>query len=398
MPVQVRNPALQVYIAGQRVNYILSASVNRGLDQEMAQGTIVVPYPLPPFVKQWSYCTIQMGGDAPTAYVRLAGYVRDFDYEMWPGAVTIQVSDPLILCKYYWPNQEIDFRGMTDDEIVRITLITAGIPPETIAPLHGTGKVIAQADDPIPLIWPAKQSALELIKEIDSMSPGFRTFCDPDGTIKRQYFDTIPSAVITHHTFTEGVDMFTSTTSVAVREPTTEATVEGDNLSATVTAVSQAASFRRVPAPPVVLPLLREQSLSPTQLSAEEVAAYIVQQGNRNIVKISWSTHRDNVIALGQTVVVDSLHAASNNKFWVQSIQTDIDENGAFTQQGSGVSELSLGTRLHPHHRRLHPRHLHRRESPQTSSSQWWTSRRSKARADQSNCSLLPVRTRRPQQ
>jgi hypothetical protein len=339
MPTTFRKPPLRCWVDGQQLGRVISARVARSLDQEFATGEAILAWPPPNWLQQFQWVVLSMGGTPATAYDRLAGYVLGFTYELWPTAVTLHLGDPLSLCARFSPSALIDLTGMDDAQIVRAVLNEVGFPPALIGTIAGTGKIISETT----LTWPLEESAMDLIKELDGMSEGFRTFAGLDGVIHRQWFDTLPSSSSAFD-LTESVDILSGSVEYQLVEPKNQVTVIGADIVEAVATGPFVSAFRTTPAAPVNYPLVQYQDADAAHINATDIASWLLGQLNRNIVRTSLSTFRDDRFGMGSTVWVDSDHVVMSGFHWLQGVTSEMTEQGAFTQQLELISELSRDT------------------------------------------------------
>jgi hypothetical protein len=358
----VRRPRFQVYVNGMLMPHCLDITVTRGLDLDLATAQITYPYPLPAWIPKWARVSILMTATDPNPALpysglieRFTGYVMTFTNGLWPGTVTINCLDVLALAAWTYTPEEMDIRGDTDVQaIVRIlgpgegdNLGGVGYQLSLLR-IDGLHEVIGDMPD-ANLFWELGQTALEKVKDIDSVSLGFRTYATVGGLIVREQIPTNPNTVTEVHSFREGVDILDGSMSTEQIDPKNEITVSGwDGVEYGAEMPEDMDPFYwRRNSYWVRFMMLQGTAGGAGLLNPTLVAEYILSQLNKNILKVTFSTHLDLLIEGAEVIHVQSPRMDINQKFWVQSCQTQIDANGQFTQTITAVSELG------PYNRRV---------------------------------------------
>lgn len=347
----LRRPRWAIYVDGQQLQTCLSITTSRGLDQELATCDIVVPYPLPAFVRHFSHIQVLIGVDSPdpeAAYTglieRFVGYCITFQNALWPGALTIHCEDALSLAKYGYTPAEVDLSGDTDKQAV-YRILTEGVGYQgSMLDLGGQDLLLVDIDE-AKLWWEVGQTALAAIQEIDSVSMGFRTWATIGGRIERTRVNTSPNAEHAVWWFGEGVDVLDGSQSSEIKDAKTEITISGWDGS-----VNEPVD----PLDPDYDPwdwhknsfwvkffFLKTQAASLGILNPFEVARYILSQLDKAILKVTFSTHLDLPFQGTEVIGLTSSHLGVNQKFWIQNVTLDIADDGAFTQTLQCVSELA---------------------------------------------------------
>lgn len=343
-----RVPARRVVVAGTPLQRVLESRVTRGWDQDLATAEVLVPYPLPAYVRQRSLIQVSMGAAYPPI-LRFSGYVTGLDLTVWPGRVLLRCEDMLALAKYYRPTTGVSIAGMTDQQAVKAVLSEVGLPYADDL-IGGTGKAFGEDDEENPaLAWDPTTTALAFIQQIDQVSVYdtaeglqgiYRTYCDPAGRIRRIPLHPLPAASAAH-TFTEGVDVEQGGVGIEAVEPSKVATVSGNaGLSVTVTGTNPWAVLSN---PAFGLyPLLGAVDGGGTEHDLTGMANYLLQQTIGNFLRIEVTIRRDDLIGAYETERVIAPHAMVDALALVQSVVTEQNVNGGFTQQLSLVSYREL--------------------------------------------------------
>jgi hypothetical protein len=344
----VRRPSCVVYVDGRRLPFVLELSTTRGLDQEVGTCDVTYPHPLPDWVRIWSEVRVLVAGDRDEPLVeRFVGFVLGVGASLWPGAHTIHCEDRLSIAKYTYTPEEMSFAGDTDVQaILRILR-----PPDadnaggcgigvTTADILGLNRQLTDYDD-VTLIWDVGQTALEVIQQIDSASLGYRTYCTAGGRIRRTKIATDPNTVSALWHFQEGVDILDGSDSVEIKDAKNEITISGfdETVRKSLPADEDPFYWRRNSYWLRFL-WLKTHAAELGILNPTEVAEYILSQINKNIIKVTFSTHLATLFNGMEVVKVTSPRLEVDNHFWVQSAQLSFGADGAITQTITGVSEL----------------------------------------------------------
>jgi PKD repeat protein len=341
-------------VAGVQIINVLEVSTTRGLDMDVATADIVVPYPMPQICQLWSRVTIAMTVNDPNAtpttglVERFVGYIISYGESLWPGAITIHCEDILALAKYTFTPEEVDLKGHTDIGAVRRILeprassSQGGVGLGTnLADIHGLNKVLTDFDD-VQLFWEVGQTALEAIQMIDTASMGYRTFAMVSGRIVRRFINTDPNTVNQMHHFQEGIDILEGSVTSEIKSPVQEITVTGwdEEWRATIDENQDPFDFR-FNSYWIRFKWLREV-IDGTWVNPAQITEYILSQISQNIYKVTFTTHIDILFQGAEVIKITSDHLRLKGRnYWVQSVQTTIDINGAFAQSITCVSELT---------------------------------------------------------
>jgi hypothetical protein len=344
-----RTPVRRVVVAGTPLIKVLSSRVTRGWDQELATAEVLIPYPLPSHVRHRSLIQVYMGASVATNYLRFSGYVTGIDLTIWPGRILLRCEDMLALAKYYRPSASVSLEGLTDQAAVTEILEEVGLPVIS-GLIGGTGKTLGDDDEANPaLLWEPTTTALAKIQEIDQISVYdtddgyqgiYRTFADPGGNIRRIPLHPLP-ADTPAHTFTEGIDIEQGGVGIEAVEPSRVAVAAGaGGLSVTMTGTNPWATLSN---PAFGLyPLVGTVDGGGTVHDLTGMASYLLQQMIANLLRIDITIRRDDLIGAYETERVIAPHGYVDILALVQSVTTEMNEGGGFTQQLSLVSYREL--------------------------------------------------------
>lgn len=336
-----RDPVLQVFIDGRLLPNVTGCRVTRGFEQEFANAQVTLAGSAPAWVKQGSQVVVRMGGTVATAYQRFFGYVGPFGSQLWTPADTLECGDTLMFAKYFHPSEDVDLSNLTDEQIITRVFQEMGVPSTLIGSIGGTGKIFGE-DPETPLVWPRVMTAAAVIDEVDQISLGWRTWVDAGGVVRRTEIIELPSDTPAY-VFTEGVDIISGTATYELPEPNNEVTVLGDDVAYTVDDGGANTIAWHVNPFTLPAPMLQQETTSPTQLSAQEVAEWLLEHLNRNLVTVNLMTHRDELLSADMTVEVYAPHLRTHSLFWVQNVVSGIAAGtGQFRQELQLVSERSL--------------------------------------------------------
>lgn len=345
--VLFRHPRCQVYINSTLIPIWLEVTVTRGLDQDVATADIVVPYPLPSWVPLWARVTVlaDAGGVGPIP-IRFVGYFLTQTAALWPGAVTLHCEDILAIAKYTFTPVEMDLAGDTDvGAILRIlgrpeTAEQGGCGlPVSAATIHGTGEVLGDVDE-ANLFWEEGQTALEKVQDLDNISLGHRTFASAPGVIFRELLNTNPNGESEVHWFKEGIDIIDGSMSRDIIDPKNEITVAGWDGTVGTAGVDDDDAFAWRRNSYWIRFLMLKAAVEGAFVTPLAVATYILSQINRQLIKVTLTTHLDTYFEGQEVIGVTSKHLEVNQKFWVQSVQLTADSTGQFAQTITAISEI----------------------------------------------------------
>lgn len=321
-----------------------------------------VTFPRQPSVTEGDWMELDLGPDDAGAYTRFAGYVVRVQPQLWGTGWRVIGNGTLILVERTKVDAianptGIDLSnggvGQTDQAMVTQILNTCGVKNYTV---NGTGIVFGTvAIDQF--IWTPRQSGLAFVQELDDIT-GYRTFNTPAGGVMRMAITPTPASTPAY-TFTEGVDIEQADLDEQILQVINEWTVTGYNDGTAFGAVTYTAKQDS----PF---LLGSQQLMADQydnakieraldsdpgkgISCQTVAVRKVQETNRKLQVITFTTPRAERYAPGMTIAVTSPFLNVTNNYWVRSVRTQIDEQRKFSQQlqvyggpGSGAPVTGL--------------------------------------------------------
>lgn len=349
---------MNISSGGSTLPNVLSAQGEAGFQLRVSQGRVVLAT-LPTWIDYWSPIQIDLGTAAGTVATRFAGYVVDFNYELFPRAVTLECRGSLYKAQLVPPQLDaaapddaafpgIALAGLTDDQQVRSVLDGSGMGGDYtpgdiggMAYLLGTATSLDAKGAQSVFVWKRQQPGLDYIQALDEASYGFRTFQDLDGRVRRQRVEGRPSLNAAALTFGEGTDLYRASATHSTSAAANRAVVLGfDNGTGAVRGEATAGH----PHPPLGVqwvstyfrsPLIEKARASDPGdgLSAEGKAAQLVADRNHVLLTTEHVTPRDDVVSPGDTVGIlsdDRLQIYQNQ--WVQYVAARVGADGGFTQ------------------------------------------------------------------
>lgn len=345
----VRQLAHEVSFNGTVLANVLSYSWSLGYD--LAVGEAVVRLPIVSTAgTYYDDVTISVNG-----VPRWSGVLVEWNYALYPRAVTMVCRGRLQFAQQYRLEGEVDpdeglaladllgaFSG-TDEQIVQAVLDRAGVSTNG-GSIGGTGTVLGTVA-PEEFTWREGESALDYIHRIDTISLGYRTFETAGGQIFRSQISSRPSGS-PDLTFTEGVDISDGSSARTVREAHNAARVGGyavgDFADPRVWYEVSSNPFQSESNPRVfnmTNPMIeRKSEASAGQgISCEAMANYWLGELNREVVHVTMTTPRTDLIGPGQVHLVQGPGGAADRlgtgeKLWVQRNNGNLDQSGAFSQ------------------------------------------------------------------
>ncbi len=336
---------LVVSIDGQTPPWIVECRVTRGFDQELSSAEIVHQTIFPDWVKEGSRVIITMGDPDSTEpgggmQVRFTGYIETFSADLYPNHETAICQDILWLTSQAHPNTEQSLANLTDIEAIRDILLSP-YPPDMLD-IQGEDLVLRDTDD-ITILWEPETTALEMIRAIDKISTGYRTFATTDGRIVRRKVSIIPTDTPVR-TFTEGVDIYDASAETDSQDPYTETHMVGpagafDFDPTSPGYVEPDLSWRSNPYWQRMF-LVQQVALSMSFASMEARATWIYTQLAKKLIRGQFSTYVDTLIQGSETLYLAApTKLKVNQLLFVQNIQTAVESNGKFSQTVSWISE-----------------------------------------------------------
>jgi hypothetical protein len=351
----VRDLDISVQFNGSTLSQVLSFHWALGYDMQVGEATVVLP------VKS----TAGTYYDDVVIFVegspRWAGMLVQWDYALFPRAVTMQCKGKLARAQQYKLPEEVvsaEDKGMlletlmagataTDDAIVSQVLAVAQVGTNG-GSINGTGRVLGTIA-PEEYIWRATESALDYIQKIDAVSAGYRTFESTGGQVYRSQISSRPSGSI-DMTFTEGEDISEGSSNRTVQEAYSAVRIGGysvgDYFEPRVWFQAEGNDFQepeaRVYSWDNSMIERRAESSTGEGMSCEAMAEYWLGELNREVVKVTMTTPRTDEIGPGQIHLVQGPGGAADRlgvgePLWVQRVEGTLTSNGAFSQSVSYI-------------------------------------------------------------
>lgn len=343
-PETGQSRGLFVQIDGQVPPYIIECRTSRGFDQELGTAEIVHAHAMPDYVMEGSRVVITMGDPDSTEpgggmQVRFSGYVTTFSSTLYPGRHTAICSDSLWWASRIRRLQDTSLANLTDIEAIEF-ILGVGYPPEMLD-IQGSGLVLRDLDD-IQILWTPEMTALEMIKNIDQVSPGYRTYALTDGRIVRRQISLIPTDAAVR-VFTEGVDIFDGSSDTDSEDPYTSFTAEGP--SGTFTFDENDPEFvepdlSMFPNPYFQRVMMLSQVADSMSFASYEARmTWVATQLSKKLIRGSFSTHIDMLFQGAETIELNSEHLEVGQKLFIQNIQDAVESNGKYSATISWLSE-----------------------------------------------------------
>jgi hypothetical protein len=337
MPGTIFTPQVEVQINGSTVGGVTGARVESSFADPVSRG--YAHFRQAPGWGHGDELRISMGNGTNFA-LRFTGTILQGDYMNTGPSVSIIGRGPLYRLQKYRNNEPkglglIELTGgpATDEAIVSAVLDSAGIGHGSIG---GTG-VVRGTSAPDGYRWAFGETALEYIQRIDKASLGFRMVESIGGEMFRTQVFGRPRGG-SDYTFTEGIDIFEGThTQRSTFERYQAVAVTGFDYGDGLGPVSfsipsglsqgqQAYAFHSN--------LIESIDGSDPRggISAEAVANYLLEETDREVVKVSGlSTPSDVLVGPGQTHSVIVPLAGVTEPLWVLGVSIEVDEDN-FTQ------------------------------------------------------------------
>jgi hypothetical protein len=276
---------------------------------------------------------------------------------LYPRGAAIVAAEPLYLAQQYsLPDELVDGLTLddltggpaTDEDIVSAALTYGGLGAY-MGSIGGTGTVMGSVARE-EYVWKQSETLLTYIGRIDAISLGYKTFWN-GSDIVRQQISSRPSGS-PDYTFTEGVDISDGNTTRTIREAYNAVRVSGyavgDYADPRVFYIAESNDFQGGGNPDRVFPysnpmIERRADSSPgLGMSCESMCNYFLGELNREVVKVSMRTPRDEQFLPAQVHLVqaagglaDRLNVAE--KLWVLRVDGSYAESGAVSQLVSYV-------------------------------------------------------------
>lgn len=379
MPTVVRNPYVSATLAGVSVGQILSARCSFGFDLRVSEAYITVPVP-PTTGYYWDPVVLTMGATPGTARTRFTGVLLEKDYSLWPRAVTLVCKGNLYRAAIFENTNVLgtdltnNSAGQTDQAMVNQVLgAVTGLSYNT-ANIGGTGKTFGKVAVQVassgwgniytgPFTWGGPgllnqsvgETALSFIERLDSVCEGYRLFETSGGTLYRFQISGRPRNAW-DLTFTEGVDIFSGQSQRTLIQARNRILVNGYDrgidtpnnffiltyATLATSGLDQTYAFQS--------PMIEQTKIADgTAQSCEAVATYLINEFDREIVKLQMVTPRDDMIGPGQTHLIQGGPGGTVGRLgigeplWVNRVDVEVSEQGAFSQTvtyiGGGLAD-----------------------------------------------------------
>jgi hypothetical protein len=401
VPLVNRTTFLQATLGGLPLDNVLSARVSLGFDLAIAEASVVVATePLDGTYND--ILTISMGAGVPDSFdgpgadggngnvLRFTGLLKQYDRTLYPRSITLVAKGPLSRAAEYKPFfattaadaqrlaalQSAGVPGLlltgahlagdadpgletllgsgpaTDQNIVLAALERVPDLDPNIATIDGTGTDLGGLP-PNALCWGFNETALAFIQRVDSASLGFRTFESIGGSIFRAQVGGWPGSQASAFTFTEGVDIFEGHSTRTILELKNVARVDGYDYGIGAGVImfiadgSGGDSPKEIPFSTTLAGRVNAADDGPG-FACEDIAAYLLKEWNRELVRLTLTTPRDDIIGPGQTHLITTAtnlpdRLGTAEPLWVQRVDIGVDEKGQFSQTitylGGGVAD-----------------------------------------------------------
>jgi hypothetical protein len=255
----------------------------------------------------------------------------------------------------------------TDQNMVQAILNQVPNFSYTGADIGGTGRTFGGLAQ-IALSWAPYMSGIELIQKLDAVCLGFKTFEVFSGRPVRMQIYGYPSGTV-ESTFTEGVDVRSGRGTRSIEQLVNSSyvegiTVPGSNGFAVIFDYVISANDFQPSGQPVVEQYKSELIEAPAGsgdyaagstsfgsglgnfaigLSPTDVANWRLSERNRELVDITLTTFRDDLLAPGHTYAILSPHMALTEPVWLRRVEIRVSNRPVrFQQTAYGVGGGSL--------------------------------------------------------
>src|SRR5512146_2809092 len=174
---------------------VLSADITLGLLKQVSEAKVEV-YELPAGATYWQPLTVTCGYSGGNVVKRFDGYLAAFPKRNWLPTVTLQAKGPLLYAERVLAQDDdttgqagegVDLSnagaGQTDGAMVTQVLTACGLAGR-LGTIGGTARVLGTQATSL-YTWRRTESGLAIIKQLDKISLGFRTYEQLGGTIVR---------------------------------------------------------------------------------------------------------------------------------------------------------------------------------------------------------------------
>lgn len=391
MPLISRSTYLEVRLDGTPLEHVRSARVSLGFDLAIAEASVVLASePTDGNYNSTVEIFMGAGGDGGNNNTRrFTGLLKQYDRNLYPRGITLVAKGPLSRAAEYKPFYATDLAAIqlqaalqaagvpglmlrdahlasdapsgaetllgsttaTDQNIVLAALERVPDMDPNLGTIDGTGTDLGGLP-PDALCWAFGETALAFIQRVDSASQGFRTFESIGGTIYRAQVGGWPGAHSPEFTFTEGLDIAQGRSTRTILELKDCARVDGYQYgigAGVITFIANESSGapKELQFTTTLAGRVNASDSGPG-FACEDIANYLLREWNRELVRVTLTTPRDDIIGPGQTHLVqgpgglpDRLHVGE--PLWVQRVDITVDEQGRFRQTmtylGGGVAD-----------------------------------------------------------
>lgn len=333
---------------------ILSARVSLGYDQMVGEAQI--EYAEDPGGSYNDLVTVIMG--AGNNIPRFTGLLKERQTVHYPNSITLFCRGQLSLADEYvfqylddpmqsriyaeslrqygidglLINQLVGSTNATDGSVVYQALAKAGVGNLDPGNIDDTGTVVGQNSPNAQSAWAWRQgeSALAYVQRVDKVAR-MRTFETTNGGVFRQRVSGRPTGG-SAMTFTDGVDIFSARGSRSEIGLKNGVVVEGFDLgggNGPITFVTGSPPYEYFSSPMIE----RLNALDAgTGFSCEDVATDVFGEVDRETVRLTMTTPRDDEIGPGQIHSILSPRTLITEPLWVQRVDVSV-QGGEFSQQ-----------------------------------------------------------------
>lgn len=364
----VRTGYLVVTLNGSTLTSVRSARVSLGYDMAVSEASVVLAYE-PASGSYDDEVVISMGAGNNNV-VRFRGLLKSYDRTLFPRQITLVARGRLSRAAEFHnqysvaettARQSAGIPGVTALELLGASTATdemlvyaalqrvddLSVDPSNIG---GTGTDLGGLP-PDALAWGYTESALAFVSKIDVASQGYRTFESIGGTIFRVQISGWPSNDA-DFTFTEGEDITEGHSTRTILEQRDTARVDGYDygIGAGIITFSTTptSSPKEIQLQTSLAGRITSADTGPG-FACEDIANYLLSEWDRELVKVTLTTPRDDVIGPGQTHLIDGFGAGVVGRLgvaeplWVQRVDISVDERGRFRQSmtylGGGLAD-----------------------------------------------------------
>jgi hypothetical protein len=312
-----------------------------------------------------------MGANLATSAVCFTGILLQYDRTLWPRSLTLVCRGRLYRASEYentllgGTDMTLGGVGQTDQAMVQSVLTTAGVSFSS-GNIGGTGKLLGTLGSAAdlgpegefvgPFAWGGPsafgtgvgETALSFIERLDAISEGYRLFETAGGVLYRYQIYGRPRTAFDVPVFTEGVDIFRGTSSRTIIPTRNRALITGYDLAKTPAGMflsiqennpfQPASEAHTIAFSSGMIEKIEENdtgysgAVPGVGQSCRAVGNYLLGEYNREIVKLTMTTHRDDFIGPGQVHGVVSAHLGITEPLWVQHVDKEISAAGVYTQ------------------------------------------------------------------